>query len=172
MQSNNWNLPLEMRALHKVQLDHLDKASADFEPYPQFLSLAETQSWLSAWTGNPDADGSSFRVFGQDGTGGYAAFWLVREGEDVLEQPIVFLGSEGEIGVVARNFSDYLWISASGHGPYEAVCNLDDKKVPDATLTAFADQHATTTREPASVLVAKARAEFPDFEQYVESLSR
>lgn len=66
-------------------------------------------------------DGVCFRVFGQDGTGGYAAFWLVREGRGLVEQPVVFLGSEGETGVIARDLADFLWLLAGGVGPWEAA---------------------------------------------------
>ena len=66
------------------------------------------------------ADGEGID-FGQDGSGGYVAFWLIRLGEDLLRQPIVYFGSEGEIGVVAANFSDYLWLLAGGIGPVEAI---------------------------------------------------
>ncbi|MDJ0345135.1 hypothetical protein QMK19_31840 [Streptomyces sp. H10-C2] len=62
-------------------------------------------------------NGDSFRVFGQDGTGGYAAFWLVRPGRSLVEQPVVFLGSEGDVGVVARDLAGYLWLLAEGFGP-------------------------------------------------------
>lgn len=63
-------------------------------------------------------DGACFRVFGQDGTGGYAAFWLVREGRGLVEQPVVFLGSEGETGVIARDLADFLWLLVeAGSGP-------------------------------------------------------
>lgn len=62
-----------------------------------------------------------FRIFGQDGTGGLAAFWLVRMGESIAGQPVVFLGSEGETGVVARDLAAYLWLLADGYGPLEAT---------------------------------------------------
>jgi hypothetical protein len=56
--------------------------------------------------------GDDFRVFGQNGAGGYAAFWLVRHDEDLADQPIVFLGSEGETAVVARDLPDVLRLLA------------------------------------------------------------
>ena len=51
---------------------------------------------------------------GKDGSGGQAAFWLVRVGEQLTHQPVVFLGCEGETGVVARNLDGYLWLLAAG----------------------------------------------------------
>lgn len=46
------------------------------------------------------------RVFGQDGTGGYAALWLTRPGLALAEQPVVFLRSVKESAVIARNLGD------------------------------------------------------------------
>jgi hypothetical protein len=68
----------------------------------------ETASWFRAWTGNPEADASRFRFFGKDGTGGHASFWRVQPDADLLRQPIVFLGSEGQTAVVACDFHAYL----------------------------------------------------------------
>lgn len=75
---------------------------------------------LTAWMGNPDAE-REFRIFAQDGTGGVVAFWLVHDGKPYEEQPIVFLGSEGEIGPIACDLADFLYLLAGGVGPYEAV---------------------------------------------------
>jgi len=75
--------------------------------------------WFRAWTGNSEVDGDALRVFGQDGTGGYAAFWLNRPGQALEEQPVVFLGSEGETGVIAPDLGAFPW-PAGGFGPSEA----------------------------------------------------
>ncbi|MCY0938767.1 SMI1/KNR4 family protein [Streptomyces sp. H34-S4] len=61
-----------------VRFGYEDGNGVDFEPFPAFLSAAETTEWFQAWTGNGELDGREFRAFGQDGTGGYAAFWLIR----------------------------------------------------------------------------------------------
>ncbi len=75
---------------------------------------------LTAWTGNPDAE-LEFRIFAQDGSGGVVAFWLVHAGKPYEEQPIVFLGSEGEVGPIACDLADFLYLLAGGVGPYEAI---------------------------------------------------
>ncbi|MEM9604349.1 MAG: SMI1/KNR4 family protein, partial [Pseudomonadota bacterium] len=94
-----------LESLHQIEFDYADGEGIDFEPYQQFLNVEDTKDWFRAWTGNDAVTGEEFRIFGEDGTGGYAAFWLVRDSEDVLEQPIVFLGSEGARGVVACSFN-------------------------------------------------------------------
>ncbi|MEU9132896.1 SMI1/KNR4 family protein [Kitasatospora sp. NPDC048540] len=142
----------------------------DYEPFDAFLAAEETADWLLSWTGNPEADAAAFRVFGQDGTGGYAAFWLVRPGRPVAEQPVVFLGSEGEAGVAAGSLADLLWLLAAGLGPLEAVEYPDRPEHPMPALAAIAERHAPGARRPAAEIVAAAQAEFPGFEEYVDGL--
>ncbi|MEM9605515.1 MAG: SMI1/KNR4 family protein, partial [Pseudomonadota bacterium] len=112
------------------------------------------------------------RIFGEDGTGGYAAFWLVRDSEDVLEQPIVFLGSEGARGVVACSFNDYLWLLAVGVGPMEAVeYGPSPTKVGDKFVS-FAKLHSGAPEVSPEEVVQRANEEFPDFPTWIDSLCR
>src|ERR1700756_5735842 len=110
-------MPELLRALLALEFDYAGGDGIDFEPYDAFLSEAETRAWFQAWTGNSEVDGAEFRVFGQDGSGGYAAIWTVREDSELLDQPVVFLGSEGEAGVVASSVNDLFWLLAGGLGP-------------------------------------------------------
>ena len=90
----------------------------------------------------------------------------------LLAQPIVFFGSEGELGVVASNFSDYLWLLASGHGPYEAIAYLDDDRAQSPLFAEYAAKYATSPRKSAGEIVGSARAEFPNFESDIRKLCR
>lgn len=144
----------------------------EYEPFDRFLSGEETTEWLRAWTGNAAVDGDAFRVFGQDCSGGHAAFWLVRDGEPLVRQPIVFLGSEGEIGVVASNLSDFLWLLAEGSGPMEVVEGEEPPGRPPAGVEAIAERHAGAPRRTAAEVVAAARNEFADFGATIEALVR
>ncbi|MEU8760737.1 SMI1/KNR4 family protein [Streptomyces sp. NPDC048659] len=148
----------------------------DFEPFEAFLSADDTTEWLRAWTGDDTLDGDRFRVFGRDGTGGYAALWLVHPGREQAEQPVVFLGSEGETGVVARDLGAFLWLLADGLGPCEAVPPYGppgpDAGRPDPHLSAVAEHHAPGRRAPAAAIVAEAAAEFPYFEELIAGLCR
>ncbi|GAA2605373.1 hypothetical protein GCM10010304_64130 [Streptomyces roseoviolaceus] len=38
----------------------------------------------------------------------------------MADRPVVFLGSEGDTAVVARDLNDFLWLLADGYGPLEA----------------------------------------------------
>jgi hypothetical protein len=95
---------------------------------------------------------------------------MVRPGKPVTEQPVVFFGSEGELGVVAADFNDYLWLLAGGVGPYEAVAYPDDETDPHEELTAFAEKHAPAARKTPQEVLARAKKEFPDFEKKMRAL--
>lgn len=172
MNRDDNTFPTLLVELHDLEFDYDDGDGMDFEPYSEFLSREETDHWIRAWTGNDTLDGSCYRIFGQDGTGGYAAFWCVRPGRGLLEQPVVFFGSEGELGIVATDFSDYLWLLAGGFGPYEAVEYPDGVREADPGFTAFANEHAKfPQRTPAEVL-ARAHADFPRFKEEVLAVCR
>lgn len=172
MQQPEQIFPEPLAKLNKLDFDYADGDGIDFEPYPEFLSSEETASWFQAWTGNDAADGSSFRVFGQDGTGGYAAFWITQPDKDLLSQPIVFMGSEGETGVVASDFHAYLWLLASGIGPYEAVAYPDLDRAPNAQCLAFARENSSLEPMEAKAVLEQARTKYPDFANQIESLCR
>ncbi|OYP16077.1 SMI1/KNR4 family protein [Streptomyces sp. FBKL.4005] len=166
--------PAALAAAFAHPFDYADGDGVDFEPFDAFLSAEETTDWFRAWTGNAEASGDVFRVFGCDGTGGYAAFWLVRPGRDLAEQPVVFLGSEGETGVVARDLADFLWVLADGLGPREAAeaRGTGAGSRPDARRTAVAERFAPGRGQPAAVLVARAGEEFPGLDDWAMGLCR
>lgn len=164
--------PASLASLNKLEFDYADGDGIDFEPYPEFLSAEDTTSWFRAWTGNENADGSCFRVFGQDGTGGYAAFWITDPDRHILEQPIVFLGSEGENGVVASNFDSYLWLLASGIGPYEAVTYPIADGAENEQFQAFARENSSLEQMGARTVLEQARSKHPDFPDLIDSLCR
>lgn len=162
-------LPALLAQLHQIEIDY-DEQGIEFEPYQSFMSAEDTGKWLRAWTNNKSVLSDAYLVFGQDGTGGYAAIWNVDPSRDLLLQPIVFFGSEGELGVVAQDFSDYLWLLASGHGPYEAVAYPDEKTTPDETFGAFAKKHASGPRRGVTEILAAAQAKYPDFVKDIRAL--
>ena len=164
--------PPLLSKLHQLSFDYDDGEGIDFEPNEAFFAAEENASWFRAWTGNPSVDGAQFRVFGQDGTGGYAAFWIKAAGEALEKQPVVFLGSEGERGVVAINLNEYLWLLASGVGPYEAVAYPGLERKPNAQFTRFAQENSEIGPLSAAEVIARATAAYPDFSKYIDSLCR
>jgi hypothetical protein len=161
-----------MRSLHLLAFDYGDGEGIDFEPFDSFMAREEAQRWLRAWTGNRDADASDYLIFGQDGSGGYAAIWNILPDHPLLEQPIVFFGSEGDLGVVASDFSDYLWLLASNHGPSEAVSYPDEARKENAEFVRFAEAHAVRPRQSLRAILAQAHDAFPGFSENVMALCR
>jgi hypothetical protein len=164
--------PPALAEVATAEFPYEDGEGFDFEPYDAFDSAEETTDWIRHWTGNHDLDGDAFHVFGQDGTGGLAALWCVRPGRPLTEQPVVFMGSEGEVGVVAGNLSDFLWLLADGFGPMEVVENPDRDARPQPRLAELAARHATTPRRPAQAVIAEAQSEFPSFAEDIAALCR
>jgi hypothetical protein len=163
-----------MALLHRLEFDDGDGdgEGIDFEPYQELFPEDETTAWWRSFTGNKTANGDAYRIFGQDGSGGYAAFWMVRAGKPLADQPIVFFGSEGEMGVVACNLNDYLWLLAGGVGPYEAVAYPDDETDASEQFTKFATKHAPVSKKTPAEVLAAARAEFPSFEADIKKLMK
>ena len=164
--------PPALADVAQAELDYDDGEGVDFEPYRAFDSAEKTTEWLRLWTGNRELDGEAYRIFGQDGAGGLAALWCVRPGQPLAGQPVVFMGSEGEVGVVAGNLSDFLWVLADGFGPREAALDGEREPRPDAALADLAQRHAATARRPAREIVTEAQAEFATFADDIDALCR
>jgi hypothetical protein len=122
-----------------------------------------------AWTGNPEAE-HYFRVFGADGSGGLLAFWLVEAGKPLAEQPIVFLESEGAMGIVARNLADFVVMLADGVGPYELVSYGTSSAEPIPSVRAIADEMPGTKGRHAIDVIRDANKAYPDFEAWMREL--
>lgn len=144
----------------------------DFEPFEEFRPAEETLAWFRMWTGNPQLTGPEFLVFGRDGTGGKAAFWVCREGLPPASQPVVFLGSEGELGVVAADLHEFLWLLADGSGPCEAVGDPDRASRPRAQLAEIALRHSAAPQMTAAEVVQQANRRFPLFANLIEEMIR
>ena len=153
---------------------HYDNGEGvEFEPVRAFLSAEETTAWFRAWTGNSELNGDDLRVFGRDHSGGYAAFWLIHPDRSLVDQPVVFLGSEGETGVVARDLADFLWLLAGGFGPLEATSHEPDwTPRPNEELTAIAERFAPDRRQSAAAVIERATLAFPDFGETIIDLCR
>ena len=166
--------PVALAAALAVPFDYNDGEGVDFEPFPAFLTAEDTTDWFRAWTGNQELTGDAFRVFGQDGTGGYTAFWLIRPDRPLTDQPVVFLGSEGETGVVARSLGDFLWLLAGGFGPWEASADHepDWAPQPNSAFAAIARRFAPDREQSAAAVIEQAAREFPDFDETIMELCR
>ena len=164
--------PTLLKKLHQIEIDYDDGNGIDFEPYQDFMPLSEANEWLKHWTGNEHVDASSLLVFGQDGSGGYVAFWLRHENKDLLDQPIVFLGSEGQTGVVAKDFNDYLWLFSQNHGPSECIELPEHPSNINHDFLTFAEQHSKSHSRSVDEILKDAQSAYLDFNTWIESLIR
>ncbi|MFE2323871.1 hypothetical protein ACFXD5_08150 [Streptomyces sp. NPDC059385] len=85
-------------------------------------------------------------MFGQDGTCGYAAIWLIRPGRPL----------------------------ADGFGPWEAATSYepDWKAHPNPEPAAIAEGFAPHQRRSAAAVIELAAQEFPDFDDTIMALCR
>lgn len=162
-------MPDVVKKLNSMEFDYAEGKGIDFEPISEFLSLDETRKWVQAWTGNTSIDGHEFLVFGSDGAGGSAAFWCCEPDKAILDRPIVFFGSEGELAVIASNFGDYLWLLAGNLGPAEATL-YPEQRVTHADFMKYAEANSTTTKKTSLEVLSLAQSGFPDFEDKIRSL--
>ncbi|MBW8485124.1 SMI1/KNR4 family protein [Actinomadura parmotrematis] len=142
----------------------------DFEVYERIEEPARTAWWFRLWTGNPEVDGAQFRFFGTTGAGDYVGFWLVRPGAALVEQPVVYIGSEGERDVIAKDLGDLLWVFAAGLGPAEV--EEGGSAEPHAGFRAIAERYAPGRERSPEAIVAAAREEFPGFHEHIAALIR
>ena len=168
----NRKFPDLLKLFHAIKIDYDDGNGIDFEPFDCFFTETETADWIKAWTGNDTLNGHEYLIFGQDGSGGYVAFWHVRDTEDLLQQPIVFFGSEGTAGVIAQNFDSYIRLFANGVGPYEAIENPGFMASNAEEFIAFAEAHSASSKSSVAEIVERAKAEFPYFEKNIDDLCK
>jgi hypothetical protein len=139
----------------------------DFELYDQFEASDQTAWWFRLWTGNQEVDGSEFRFFGTTGAGDYTGFWLTRPGAPIIDQPVVYIGSEGDVEVIARDLGDLLWLFAAG-----LFTDSESPAQPNEAFQAIAERHAPGRRRSPDAIEAAAQAEFPHFSDLIDAMCR
>lgn len=123
--SDGWPAPIE--AVARLVVDGaLDGAGfegswVDYEPTTRLWTLDEVTEWLGYWTGSDRAPADRLVPVGFDGTGGQVMLFLPDARSPWLDAPVVFLGSEGETGVLARDFADFAVLLSLGFGPFDLV---------------------------------------------------
>ncbi|MEU8302575.1 hypothetical protein AB0C84_03360 [Actinomadura sp. NPDC048955] len=166
-------VPAALRAL-KAHQDASGLDGLDFETFDRFEPDA-----IASWTGSDDAD-REFRTFGRDGSGGRVAFWRVHEGLPIEQQPVVLFGGEGDIGPVAKDLCDLLYLLAAGVGPFEAAMaftsgeDIDDEATgPRPEIARIAETHLQRRegRTPQTV-IEDAENEYADVRDRVDALTR
>ncbi|MER7276141.1 SMI1/KNR4 family protein [Dactylosporangium sp. NPDC000244] len=164
-------LPVVLAEAHRLGFFE-DHDGHDFQPEAEFEWPGETAEWWRLWTGDPAAGEPPLRVFGVDGSGGKMAFWDRTGGMEIETQPIVFLGSEGELCVLARDLGDYLWLLAHGVGPLEPVDGVHRLPEPVAPLVALAQRYTGRVFRSLAAVMDAARAELPPLTAFVVATTR
>lgn len=159
--------------LHKLPFKHRDGDGIDFIPFAEFMANDEVEAFLRPWTGNDDVKGDRLAVFGRVSQGGIVAFWIVSPTLSITDQPVIYLGAEGEHMVIAKNFDDYLWLLAGNHGAHEAFEFVSDEMLPNPGFTAFAEQYSASPKLSPETVVAEAKTlNVNEFTRWVHTICR
>ncbi len=158
-------LPQALQELYAYQ-DAPEFPDIDIEMLERFDSGSAT-----AWTKNADAE-REFRVFAINGSGSLIASWLVHADRPVEQQPVVLLGDEGDVGAVATDLCDLLYLLAAGIGPFEAVMfGLDEDAEPQLGIARMAEAHfGRREGRTAEAVLTDAAAEYSDVQDRLDTL--
>ena len=118
---------------------------------------------------NP-ATNEHVRVFAQDGTGSLIGPWQREPGVAMEQCPVVFLGSEGVIAVLAPNLASFAYLLLSGTHIY--AWSIGEKMRFESLKPSATDVLAPGfDAEKARAAFAEARALTPAFEALMQSLA-
>lgn len=126
----------------------------------------------SHWTRNPDSD-EVLGTFAQDGAGGQYALWFDAPGDG--PRPVVKLGDDGDLVVLALDALEFAWLVASG---VEPIGVRDDGSCAGAAAPSSALQAWVRSQAPArafdapEVLIPRAMAAYPTFVDQVRQQTR
>ncbi len=102
---------------------------------------APGEQMASDWTRDPRID-EDVVIFAQDGTGSMIGLWRGEAGADSDRSPssfpVVFLGSEGMLAVMAPDLAAFAYLLACGNGTYNWACLMQDPAGPEGYLVARA----------------------------------
>ena len=126
---------------------------------------------LQAWFPNDLAMQRQFAVFGRGSTGSVYALWL-RDGRDVDNSPVIVLGSEGELLVLAVNPREFCRLLGCGYDELE----WDDLSQPAAEWENtrrlreyLCERLGLSFQMTGESIVLEARDQYPDFASDIEA---
>ncbi len=126
----------------------------------------------SHWTRNPDSD-EALGTFAQDGAGGQYALWFDAPGDG--PRPVVKLGDDGDLVVLALDALEFAWLIASG---VEPIGVREGGAIAGAEAPSEALQQWVQQQDPArdfgapDAIIARAMAANPTFAASVQAQSR
>ncbi|MBK4992976.1 hypothetical protein IAE39_001150 [Pseudomonas sp. S37] len=115
--------------------------------------------------------GDCFVHFGRDGSGSLFLLWYYPE--LISQPPVVFMGSEGECGLVADNIQDFIRQMGSGKVFFDNAWitpeDEDNMVINWAGLACAIEQQYGSNHVTPEQLLDKAKRNHVDFAQWVES---
>jgi hypothetical protein len=152
-------MPEALLALADVPLE-LDGAGLRF--LSGFLPVETTVPWIRNIVAPGRASANDFLVFGETCVDeiDYTAFWLVRPGAAIVDQPVVSIGY-GVPQLLAASLADFLWFLADAFNPQ----GIDDHPEDSANyeLLRVAERFAPESRRTYTSAESRAAEEFPNF---------
>lgn len=132
----------------------------------------------AAWFDGDRVAARQFVPFGSSADGGMYAYWRY-DGRPADAAPVVYLGSEGEVGVVANSTNDFLRLLTVGAGELgtaaiQGVIEPDDDPAPglDAFRRWLRDERGLVPPDDPVGLVEAAQAAHPDLADWVGGWQR
>lgn len=153
-------LPIALQDLGKVDQLWDVEEGVDLELDSGLSTLQEAAQELQSWLGTAPAVVVPIRWFGQDRSGGRYGLWILHAEAALEAQPVVFFGSEGEHGVIARDLADFLVLLSRGISVLDVIEKTKKFDVrPMPAIRVVAQRHAPQAMARATeVIVAEARA--------------
>jgi hypothetical protein len=134
---------------------------ADLEGYASF----NEQYKPSDWARNPAVD-EHMLTFAMDGAGGQFTLWR-QPGRALLDNPVVQLGDDGELHVLAPDFPSFVALVAAGVNLFS---RSTDELSPQPQLQQFlTETWSGRAFDDAAAILSSAQAAWPGFEDWMRA---
>ena len=159
----NVSLPLGVRTL----CDFLDQNGYPISGCFEISKIGDDD--MAAWFPNDTEMQHRFAVFGRGSTGSVYALWL-RDGNDADTAPVIVLGSEGELRVLATNSLEFCRLLGCGYDELEWDDLTKPSPTRDATqpLRNWLTERLNLNCPPVGfAIVSTATERYPDFGDFL-----
>jgi hypothetical protein len=122
----------------------------------------------SDWTRNKASDETLF-TFGKDGVGGQALIWMRNPKAPLLENPVAFLGRDGEVAVIATTFAKFARLLSLGIGPFAIASDgVPEEPKPVPAIEAWAKRHFSGAQSDSSeAIIGEGKKRLAEFKKLV-----
>ena len=128
------------------------------------------------WLGDEAAEqklNPAFAKFGIRNDGSLVAVWL-REDKDFVNAPVVIIGGEGDLDIVAPDYLTFIVLSCLGYDMYQMLNFEKDGAKPWKEKNQYALEHilsgfGLSVPDDIAAMIQKARADNPNVQEYIAS---